>query len=344
VLCATGAAGDVDLCGQPRLKIEEYHARGGIRVNDQIEDAEIVEEHLPAVREEMPPPATLFRTDDPAEIVTKATAVANALSDVIKQKGLFKKIGPKEHVLVEGWTLCGSLVGVFPVTVWTRQIGSGWEARVEARTISGAIVGSAEAMCTREEVRWRDAADYAIRSMAQTRATSKAMRLPLGFIISLAGFEPTPAEEMDGVQRQPPPDREQTMEERRERFQTWGELFAALTREMAKPEDSRWVANAFKIAAGIEYGRKIEKPDDLGEHKAVAFRALHEIYWALAKGGDFPPPSEREVIEALMQKFPRFGAEARDKLESLGLLSMEPEPQSESEPEAPQQDDNPFAP
>ena len=38
--------------------------------------------------------------------------------------------------------------------------------------------------------------DYALRSMAQTRATSKALRQPLGFVMSLAGFDPTPAEEM----------------------------------------------------------------------------------------------------------------------------------------------------
>jgi hypothetical protein len=32
--------------------------------------------------------------------------------------------------------------------------------------------------------------------MAQTRATSKALRQPLGFVMQLAGFNPTPAEEM----------------------------------------------------------------------------------------------------------------------------------------------------
>ena len=72
----------------------------------------------------------------------------------------------------------------------------GWEARVEARTIDGRTVGSAEAMCTRHEANWRSRDDYALRSMAQTRATSKALRQPLGFVITLAGFDPTPAEEI----------------------------------------------------------------------------------------------------------------------------------------------------
>jgi hypothetical protein len=36
--------------------------------------------------------------------------------------------------------------------------------------------------------------------MAQTRAVSKALRLPLGFVMQLAGFNPTPAEEMTTIE------------------------------------------------------------------------------------------------------------------------------------------------
>ena len=43
---------------------------------------------------------------------------------------------------------------------------------------------------------WAKADDYAIRSMAQTRATSKALRMPLGFVMELAGFDATPADEI----------------------------------------------------------------------------------------------------------------------------------------------------
>ena len=43
---------------------------------------------------------------------------------------------------------------------------------------------------------WSGRDDYALRSMAQTRAVSKALRLPLGFIVALAGYEATPADEM----------------------------------------------------------------------------------------------------------------------------------------------------
>lgn len=146
---------------------------------------------------------TLFRTDDPVEIIARATDVAKALSEVLKKQGLTTVIGGKHHVRVEGWTLCGSMLGVYPVVVWTRKLENGWEARVEAKTRDGAVVGAAEAECLTNERRWKTADDYAVRSMAQTRAVSKALRAPLGFIVALAGFETTPAEEMPKEEAQP---------------------------------------------------------------------------------------------------------------------------------------------
>jgi len=147
---------------------------------------------------EAPPPTTLFRTDDPAEVVIKATAIANVLSKVLRDKKLTVKIGKGEHVLVEGWTLLGTMLGVFPICEWTRKLTNpeGWEARVIVKTLSGATVGAAEAECLRSENMWGQRDDYALRSMAQTRATSKALRQPLGFVVTLAGFSATPAEEM----------------------------------------------------------------------------------------------------------------------------------------------------
>ena len=155
---------------------------------------------------EQPAPLTLFGTDDPVKVVAQATAVAQSLAAVLDKQKLYSAIQGKRYVRVEGWTLLGSMLGVFPVCVWTRATEDGWEARVEARTRSGAIVGAAEAECTRGEKTWAERDDYALRSMAQTRATSKALRLPLGFVVALAGFEATPAEEVPsgGFDERPP--------------------------------------------------------------------------------------------------------------------------------------------
>ena len=156
-----------------------------------IHDAEVIGTELEPVQH-----GTLFRTDDPAEMLRRASVMAEQLAAVVRKQKLTSNISGKEHVRVEGWTLLGSMLGVFPVCEWTKETVNGWEARVEARTLSGQVVGAAEAQCDRSESAWKNRDGYVLRSMAQTRATSKALRQPLGFVMQLAGFDPTPAEEM----------------------------------------------------------------------------------------------------------------------------------------------------
>jgi hypothetical protein len=165
-----------------------------------IADTEILEpelpepdepdEQLPAVR------GNLFATTSPETFLVRAAETASVLAKAVNDRGLYTTIRGRKHVHVGGWTLLGSLLGVFPITVWTRKLDDGWEARVEARTRAGELVGAAESMCTTKETKWRNADEYAIRSMAATRATSKALRLPLGFIFELEGFDATPFEEI----------------------------------------------------------------------------------------------------------------------------------------------------
>lgn len=74
--------------------------------------------------------------------------------------------------------------------------GHDWEACVEVKTPGGVTVGRAEAMVSRAENTWAQRDDYALRSMAETRAESRAWRKAIGWIVHLAGYNPTPAEEM----------------------------------------------------------------------------------------------------------------------------------------------------
>lgn len=163
-----------------------------------ITEAELVEGYSTEIVPASPPPVALFGTDDPVEVIEQAGKVANALADVIKQKGLSTTIQGKEHVRVEGWQLLGSMLGVTAVCVATEPVDGGFKATVEARTVDGRVIGRADALCTKQEKRgpWKTADDYARLSMAQTRATSKALKGPLGFVVSLAGYQTTPAEEM----------------------------------------------------------------------------------------------------------------------------------------------------
>jgi hypothetical protein len=62
---------------------------------------------------------------------------------------------------------------------------------------SGEDIGWGEGMCTRAEPNWTTKPDHQLASMSQTRGQSRAFSSPLKFIVKLAGFEPTPAEEME---------------------------------------------------------------------------------------------------------------------------------------------------
>ena len=137
----------------------------------------------------------------PAALVANATEIANVLSNVIKQQNLSVNIQGNDYVKNEGWNCLGSLLGILPREREVRQLEDGsFEAYVELISHkTGAIVGCGSALCSVTEPRWSKAPLYARRSMAITRATGKAYRLGLSWIVTLAGYSPTPFEEMDGI-------------------------------------------------------------------------------------------------------------------------------------------------
>lgn len=200
--------------------------------------------HLPAVQEAQAP-ATLFGTDNPALVLEKATEVADALAGVIEKKKLYTTINGRKHIHVEGWTLLGSMMGVFPEIEWTKPTTDSngkdaWEARCIARTRDGAIVGAREAMCSSAEPKWKNRDDYAIRSMAQTRAISGALASPLRFIVVLAGFEGTPEAEM------PQPEREERREEKPQVAvpRTWEAVIAGMNALLGEDNATVWLTQS----------------------------------------------------------------------------------------------------
>ena len=137
--------------------------------------------------------------DDPAAMIAQAKVVATMLKEVITSQGLYVTISKKNYVLVEGWTTLGAMLGVAPRTVSVEEIKEGvFEAVVElVQSANGTIIGRGIAECGADEP-WASRDRYARKSMAITRATGKAYRLSYSWIIKLAGYEGTPAEEMPG--------------------------------------------------------------------------------------------------------------------------------------------------
>lgn len=222
----------------------------------QEEPIESTAEEIPAGGDESPPAEStalvhapegggaIIRADEPADVIAKATKIADALKDLIEAQNLAVNVGGRrKHVEVGGWQALGSMLGALggqPLhaeTLWTRPVagddgrprvttyhvhevrkkwggprgqrqvvettevdydadGLDWEARVEIRTPEGVVVGSADAMCSRAESTWMNRPDPAVRSMAETRAESRAYRRAVGWIVNIAGYNPTPAEEM----------------------------------------------------------------------------------------------------------------------------------------------------
>ena len=172
----------------------------------EVIDASYTESAPLAVREEHANPPTLFGTTDPVEVIAQATRVADALKAVVVAKRLVSTIQGKEYPHVEAWQTIGIMLGLTAVNEWSRRTenGGGWEARANVVNGHGRVIGSAEAQCCKTERGKGGWEDYALRSMAQTRATSKAFRSVLSFVMVLAGYEPTPAEEMTEAPVAPP--------------------------------------------------------------------------------------------------------------------------------------------
>jgi hypothetical protein len=153
---------------------------------------------------------------DPKEMIHRAAQLADALANIVNTQidengkpKLFVTIQGRKYVKADGWTTLGAMLGVVPVEESCTRLPTdsgfkGFEARVKLiRMVDGAQVGGASAECTLNEKNWQGKDSFSLRSMAITRATGKAFRLSFAWIMQLAGFEPTPADELwieDGSQ------------------------------------------------------------------------------------------------------------------------------------------------
>lgn len=160
-----------------------------------------IEGQIVAVEQGVPFGAMMMRT--PADVVQRAVEVANVLKDIVMKNNLSVNIQGRAHVKAEGWSTLGGMLGITVqerVDLSYRFDDGTWRSTVElVRGSDGAIVGRATALCSPAEDRWRGKPEYAIQSMSLTRATGKAFRLSFSWIMTIAGYAPTPAEEMDGI-------------------------------------------------------------------------------------------------------------------------------------------------
>lgn len=130
--------------------------------------------------------------------VDHAVQKANICSDIIKKQGLSSRIGLGDHVNVEGWQLLATMMGVSTREENVTEVKPGvFEATVRAFRIGGEDLGSATGRCgDPDDGRWAKSPTHAKRSMAITRATVRALKKDLGWVMKLAGYSGTPLEDM----------------------------------------------------------------------------------------------------------------------------------------------------
>jgi len=138
--------------------------------------------------------------------------LAKDLAKFIKENKLSTQVQGKEFVNVEGWQYAGSRLGIVPIVEHVINVSdyAAGEIKYQAKVTlfdmrSQHTVGAGFAICSNKESGKKFYQEFAIASMAQTRAIGKAYRNILAWIIRAAGYEPTPAEEMEYTGNVPTP-------------------------------------------------------------------------------------------------------------------------------------------
>ena len=180
-----------------------------VKTDDQTQEIQVVEENTL-------PDYAILNPEIPMSVkVGVATNVANCLAPLVRQqglvvKGLNTKDKEAEYVTVEGWEVLGTMLGIVPDTRIVEEMKNdkdrtiGFKARAtlyqnptftDGKITGGHVLATAEAYCTRDDFQKKY---FSMASMAQTRALGKAYRMALSWIMKMAGFEATYAEDMEG--------------------------------------------------------------------------------------------------------------------------------------------------
>jgi len=221
----------------------------------------------------------------PPEIVLEeARRAAAALADVIGSKAKPVKFNGETYLEYEDWLTVARFYGL---TVRTRssqyvEYGNsrGWEAVADVWSVATEqVVSTAEAMCLNDEATWSRKPMFQLRSMAQTRACSKALRNVLSWVVVLAGYRGTPAEEMpvktQPVSKAPPTELQQLQATMVDRDSVGRALQGLLNKLAARDGEDAAYEHLNKILSG--YGvTEWQALGNIGKARAVA-RELYDL-------------------------------------------------------------------
>lgn len=139
----------------------------------------------------------IYDMNKPDQVV----AMANELKEYVVKNKLYTNIKGKNYAHVDGWQFAGFLSGLNAVVLNVKDLSTEkerkWFAMVAVYNRDEKPVSNGFAVCSNKESKKEGFDEYAILSMAQTRAIGKAYRNKIGWVMKLAGYESTPSEEAD---------------------------------------------------------------------------------------------------------------------------------------------------
>lgn len=175
------------------------------------------------------PDLTIARA--PELVLAEAHRAAKALTNVLDAKPKKIMFNGERYLEFEDWSTLARFYGVTCKITSTKFVEygdvKGFSATAVALRADGAAISAAEAECLTDESKWRSRPVYEwretargrqririgeenvpmfqLKSMSQTRACSKVLRNILSWVVVLAGYKPTPAEELPDADPEPTP-------------------------------------------------------------------------------------------------------------------------------------------
>ncbi len=206
----------------------------------------------------------------------KALELANTVAGLVKEKNLARNISGNQYVIVEGWQFAGLNLGLLPIVHEPERMNTNiegeikYKCRVDLVDPNGIVRGHGFAICSNQEKTKKSFDEYAIYSMAQTRAEGKAYRNTIAWLMKAAGFETTPYEEMDEVEN---------------------------NQAKSKPKQTKTLSPA-EIKQGLETAEKELKKAGSREDVLKIWNSFPE----LKKNKQF-----QELVKPYSEKFPEMG-------------------------------------
>lgn len=127
--------------------------------------------------------------------------LVNELMKYVDDNRLSVSIAGKRFLQIEAWQFTGSQLNLTAIITDLQDVSTETDKKYRAtaeiyHNPTGQLVSRGFASCSKSESKKKTFDEFAIESMAQTRAIGKAYRNILAWLPKLAGYEGTPVEEI----------------------------------------------------------------------------------------------------------------------------------------------------